>query len=334
MPNFATPSQYRPSLALLILAFMGFDLAACSPADEGQSSTNGPDAGTHQTGGRTGTGEGMGGAPSAGGTPPAGGAAGADSGVPDDTPERTGFVHFIDEYGRWPIFSARFVDSTTTVPNSRCTRSVVGDCRVTICRYGDGFEAPPPPPPPLHAGRISYEQSQQPGVIYIEPVDDGRYTNYVSTQDGRDPLAGYPDASMGTFWADGGDIPAFEQDVYFPLRALLEEPATDAGVAIISAAEDVNLRWLRGEPWTEIHFEASMPSDGERGVSVVCTFDGGSGQGLIPAEVIAELGPSSTLRLFAINRETLWAGDYFVTLRAGASVMNPERTAAIQFVIE
>jgi hypothetical protein len=99
----------------------------------------------------------------------------------------------------------------------------------------------------------------------------------------------------GTMTFHGGNgvhVPTFDVSATIPGLAVITSPVptTDGGAAIIDSSEDLSVTWL---PISigQIHFGLSGGTalPGGVAISVACTFEGGSGSGVVPHKLLASL---------------------------------------------
>jgi len=185
----------------------------------------------------------------------------------------------------------------------------------------------------VSAGTVSYESDER-GVVRLLEGENGWYDTAEDLREGgRESF--YLGGEEAVFRATGGEVPAFEQRVDFPILPLLEEPATVEGEVAVPNTQPLTLRWSRGVPGMLIAVLplGSVTVDGQS-VSVQCDFDGGDGQGTIPADVMGLLEPGSLVRIAGMARGAVQAGDYAVDLYAGAWALSPDRQYQVTLTIQ
>jgi hypothetical protein len=85
---------------------------------------------------------------------------------------------------------------------------------------------------------------------------------------------------------DGARIPTFDVAAVIPGLPVITSPvATDGGTVIIDASQDLTVTWVPisiGHIWFEIY--GGVPSGGDVELTVLCTFEGASGSGVVPQQ--------------------------------------------------
>jgi hypothetical protein len=239
-----------------------------------------------------------------------------------------GSVRFSDGvFASRALFGASFWD-TPASPNEHCTRVEEGGCSLTLCppSVESTVEVRP------HAGVISYESPSVPGVVSIAPNDTGRYFAGAA-EDTRSQAFLEPVPAI--FRATGGDVPAFEAPLDFPLRILLDEPVTERGRVTLPRSEDIVLRWSRGARGMIVNIQASgSRQDAEGRASLLCDFDASVGQGTLPSSLLGFMAAETRLDLYGFNTTTIQSGEYAIRLGAGDQVLTPEREDPIIIILE
>jgi hypothetical protein len=107
-----------------------------------------------------------------------------------------------------------------------------------------------------------------------------------------------PPVSLGTGGimtfrgGNGADVPRFDISATIPGLGVITSPAptADGGAPIIDTSQDLSVTWL---PISigQIQFSAQGGSwtPGGIAISVACTFDGGSGSGVVPRTILSSL---------------------------------------------
>jgi len=91
---------------------------------------------------------------------------------------------------------------------------------------------------------------------------------------------------------DGAAIPLFDVSATIPGIAVITSPAPSAagGAPSIDTSQDLSVTW---SPISigQVHFqlEGGSPTQGGVAVSVLCTFDGASGSGVVPQTLVSSL---------------------------------------------
>jgi hypothetical protein len=205
----------------------------------------------------------------------------------------------------------------TPVPDP-CQRQTFGACEVAECppmgalngEYATGA---------YQAGRITVENTQQPVIL----------------EAGASHATGAGELFRGgeqlTVRAEAGEVPAFEGTVLAPSALTFSEPAVTAGATpddsafVLSPTRDATFRWTGGVAGTTLYVFASHnnPDPNTRGPSAVCTFDAGTGTGVMPAAVLEQLARSaSDLSFFfeVAGRQQIEVGDVSIIIEAMAPV--------------
>jgi hypothetical protein len=288
-------------LHLLLLAAATF--AACSP-DSGDTQGGDPIDGT----GGTGVQEGGGGDASVTGGSSVGG---------EKSVDLTGLVGFLDlQVTRelWAIFSNRADDDA-------CTRTKYGSCTVLHCSNGERA-----PSTYSSAGTVSYE-SPGLGVIQAEPLESGQYDRPTATFDPS--FQGFLGGEEGVFRASGGDVPAFEQRLDFPILPLLDKPTGVDGKILVPRKKDLELQWSRGVDGMIISIRPEAV-----GTSFECRFEAAAGQGVVPASVLELVPAAGRLRIWAFATAQIDASSHRISLLSGSVVRTPDKAHLVQLTVE
>jgi hypothetical protein len=173
-------------------------------------------------------------------------------------------------------------NGSTSTSASNCTTEVVAGCKVNHCsKPGE-----PTPGTALDAGMITVT-SKSMGDHVAVPITSGfwRLIQSGDFADGED---------VQITGSGGADIPAFDIHVAVPPKL---EPTTIGACAIGGATCPLTdaspiVAWTGGAN-TSVQVSFAPVLDTPDKTSASCVFDGGSGKGRIPAEVLAKL-PAAT----------------------------------------
>lgn len=98
-------------------------------------------------------------------------------------------------------------------------------------------------------------------------------------------------AAMRFHGGDGVSAPVFDVTVTIPGLAVLTSPVTGGNAtASVNASQDLSVTWV---PISigQIDFEitGALPTGGDTVLSILCTFDGASGSGIVPQGLLSAL---------------------------------------------
>lgn len=301
----STPSRslrwmLRGCLTLLTLLL---PVAACSPDSGSEAQGSGASGSDPGSGGEpsTETGGGTSSPDEAGGNAGTGGTSGTDGW--NDMGE-VAFLELYDGVHLRARFGLRRTDD--------CKQKQEGACRITECTAGIL-------PPRFSAGTLSYE-SEERGVVRVVPQEGNIY---YSADDLRPGGANkfYLGGEEAYFKATGGDVPAFEQRLDYPILPLLDQPLSSEGVVTASRSQDLTLQWSRGVAGMVISawFEQTSESP-----TIICDFDAVAGQGTIPSSVLSLMPANTEILLLGLATGQVRAGDYDISLSSGARMRTPD----------
>jgi hypothetical protein len=113
------------------------------------------------------------------------------------------------------------------------------------------------------------------------------------------PTVGFPSSitlgTGGTMTFHGGNaagVPTFDVSATIPGLAVMTSPvpATDGGAAVIDTSQDLSVTWMPisiGQ--VNFRLNGGVWSVGGIAISVTCTFEGGSGSGVVPHMLLSSL---------------------------------------------
>jgi hypothetical protein len=142
---------------------------------------------------------------------------------------------------------------------------------------------------------------------------------------------GFLGGESGVFRATGGDVPAFERPVDFPILPLLEAPTGPEGKITVARGQALALTWSRGTADMIISVRPERPNDA--GDTFECLFDAALGQGSLPSEVVDLVAPGEKLSLWGLNRAEVEAGQFSITLLAGSAVRTPDKAHMVEITV-
>jgi hypothetical protein len=94
-----------------------------------------------------------------------------------------------------------------------------------------------------------------------------------------------------TFQGGGGtSVPAFRVSATIPGLPVLTSPATGGSAAFVDTSQDLPLTWVPisiGQVDFEIY--GGVPTAGDTVLTLLCTFDGASGSGVVPQQLLSAL---------------------------------------------
>ena len=101
---------------------------------------------------------------------------------------------------------------------------------------------------------------------------------------------------------DGASVPTFDVSAIIPGLPVIASPvATDGGAVLIDTSQDLSVTWVPisiGQIDFEIY--GGVPSGGNVELTVLCTFEGASGSGVVPQALLSALkAMSATIPLAA-----------------------------------
>ncbi len=178
-------------------------------------------------------------------------------------------------------------------PQATCAAPVnAGACQLTSCQVG-GIGSPAM------------------GYGNFGPISATVGTTTVSlTYDGFGyPTVAFPSSiALGTggimkfHGGDGASVPTFDVAAIIPGLPVITSPVvTDGGTVVIDTSQDLAATWVPipiGHIWFEIY--GGVPSGGDVELTVLCTFEGAPGAGLIPQALLSALkAMSATIPLYA-----------------------------------
>lgn len=268
---------------------------------------------------------GDGGAPGSGGndtaseggaaTDTGGSAAGTGGSGTEPTSGRKGTVMFFEQRAS-PVLFAAFSEGR----GRSCPPLRYGDCTVPdmTCSGSEPQTRPT-------AGTVSYE-SPGVGTIAGTPNENGIYST--SSFDG--PYPGFLGGEEGIFRGTGGEVPAFEQRLDYPLLALLDQPSGVDGMITVSKNQDLVLQWSRGGEGMVIWVR---PEDFS-GPALECLLDASTGQGVVPAAVLKVVPSGARLELYSLATTKIQAGEYEVSLYSGGAMRTPDKVHMVSLVVQ
>lgn len=294
--------------ALGLVGCSGDDNAGAEASDSGRSGGGGQTTGG---GGQSSGGGGTAGSSSQDASSPT-----PDAGSPTSFGQVVLYSPFSLDY---TSFGAEFTDPAHPRPDLGCTTTNYGMCHLTSCPYPQPMEAPRP-----HAGTITFMSPDIMGTGTITPDTNGSYPSAMST---GTHFAG--DESV-TFAAQGDAVPAFSENVTYPLLLLMSEPRmpTGMGPAMVPRTRDLDLTWTRGQAdmVLRIHSEKIV---GTTLRLFDCTVPSASGTFTVPRAALQAVGMSAELTVDTFHRHTFQAGGYTVEILIGGSVLTPDRMRAV-----
>jgi hypothetical protein len=171
--------------------------------------------------------------------------------------------------------------ATCTVP------TVSGACQLTSCTFG-GVGSPGPGfgnfgPMSASVGSttvpITYNGTGYPTVYFPSSV--------TLATGGTMTFRGGSWAGVPTF-----DVPSFEVSATIPGLGVITSPvpATEGGAATVDTSHDLTVTWAPisiGQ--IKLGFDGGSSSLGLPPISIACTFDGDSGSGVVPQELLSSL---------------------------------------------
>lgn len=197
------------------------------------------------------------------------------------------------------------------------------DCPVVIKKMGDcGFwQQPANCGPELRDG----------GTVTIQtPISTTTLTPNNPSIFASSPLF-QPDDVIVMKSTGGADVPAFSEEMNAPPWLLLKSPSFATTISVDKAA-GLPVTW----PATtgRVAVVLANNSDPMRGIS--CDFDGASGAGTVPPQLLAEYSdPSGLVSVYAIHRKDIQAGGWPVHLLAEILVMDAQgHPAVMEFTLQ
>jgi hypothetical protein len=320
------------SFALLLLAC---NSNSTPPATDGSAGTS-----------TLGTGGGGGGGSAGSSTPGAGGgggsgratdaAAATDSSSPSDGQDFGQIILYAPALSQTfgGYLSASFSKHMQPAASS-CTTTAHGACAVTVCPpigdAGAGAGTPPSTEPHPHAGAITVESSAVSYSETLQPDADGLYPTVSLLQ----PV--FRGGESVAIRAAGGDVPAFEETVTYPLLLLMTAPAVPQTSTFASAprTQDLTLAWTRGaaDLWVQVQGASRDPATGST-TSLYCSIPSESGSATIPSAALSSLATGTSVSFLTVKVAGLTAGSYAVNIVIGAEVLTPDKTKAVQIKLE
>lgn len=199
-----------------------------------------------------------------------------------------------------------------------CTLEVIGTCRVNTC-----VESTRPLMVP-QAGTITLSNGDMFNATLM-PNGDGGYSAHSESH------VLLPGDDNITINASGGDVPAFSSTFIQPLTLLITSPiASSTGDLAWSRNADLPLKWDRGVPKVQLLVEGGA----NLGVTVDCLFPSEAGEASIPAAVLKQLPPATTLFVYTFKVQSITAGKYAIDLKAFASAMDPDKKRGIRVTVQ
>ena len=198
--------------------------------------------------------------------------------------------------------------SAPQAASSACTRTMMGDCDVTVCSLDAGVVMPAPA---VSAGTVTVTGTK---AGTLTQVFDGGYANLTAMNklwDGGEMLS---------VSASGATVPAFSnQTLMAPGPIALTSPACAAGMCgALSRSAPLNVTWTSGSA-TGTRLTLSSARVGDRSARIQCNFSATSGT--VPAAAMAQLGASdagytNSMSIISVSTASFDAGAWGVELTA------------------
>ena len=191
------------------------------------------------------------------------------------------------------VMAEVFFNEPGVGPQATCTAPVnAGACQLTSCQVG-GIGSPAM------------------GYGNFGPISATVGTTTVPlTYDGFGyPTVAFPASiTLGTggimkfHGGDGASVPTFDVAAIIPGLPVITSPvATDDGTVSVDTSQDLSVTWVPisiGHISFEIY--GGVPSGGDVELTVLCTFEGASGSGVVPQALLSALkAMSATIPLYA-----------------------------------
>ncbi len=174
------------------------------------------------------------------------------------------------------------VVSFERTPSLPCTGFTVGSCAVSI--FGPQAADAGSGPTGFSAGPITVSGGASTLVSTpMSSIFGSLYPNYMSLQ------ALWSGGEAITVSAAGADVPAFSTTLMAPRAVAVTAPVwPDGGPMTLPRDQDLTVRWSGiSDGWVEIGLDGG--SSLSRAVSISCRFSPSSGQGVVPAALLAQL---------------------------------------------
>jgi hypothetical protein len=221
------------------------------------------------------------------------------------------------------LLQAAFHEASTG-SGSSCVHTTEGDCMYSQCDSSSAAVTSSP-----HAGTITVSSADAEFSATLEPDADGSYPP-LNASFTNGVFAGQETTQ---FSAAGATVPAFQHTMTYPLLLLLDAPATADGLLQVPRSQALSLSWSRGA--TNVEFSLmSVSTTGVDQGTLNCNVPSTQGALTVAASLLEQLSPGTELWLLTWAQETVQAGDYAVQLRLGGAVATPDRSAAVEIVLE
>ncbi|MBW2528799.1 MAG: hypothetical protein JRI23_31780, partial [Deltaproteobacteria bacterium] len=163
-----------------------------------------------------------------------------------------------------------------------CSDTTDGDCVITQCSAGAGGGGT--------GGSGAVTQWPDAGTLHVSGGE--RSVDMVPQADGS--YAADADLSLLftggqtiTIAADGGDVPAFSEQLTAPALITVTAPDFTGGAVTIPTSNPLTVTWTGGSS-DEVHLRLSG-NDGTNSASVLCTYTASAGTGTVSAAALGNL---------------------------------------------
>jgi hypothetical protein len=201
-----------------------------------------------------------------------------------------------------------------------CTRVAEGDCYVTQCDFDPSTPIYYP-----HAGTINVTSAEVGFTAQLTPAADGAYGEVAGAW-GQTRFLGQETLQ---FVASGGQVPAFQQTMTYPLLLELSSPAAPGGQLQVARAQGLTLSWNRGVEGVELRF-VTVLAGSPAGGTLDCEVPSVLGSVYIPPTLLQLVGPNALVKPISAAVQTIQVGDYLVDVVAAGEVVTLDHTAAIE----
>ncbi len=236
------------------------------------------------------------------------------------------FVSALTDYRTPSLQLYANITGGVEAPRPGCTQIAVGGCSGFVCAADAGVPEVTKRP---SAGRIDFEITAQRETLkgFIEPAPaTGIYAG--TTVTAAAALGGGESLLVRTA---GGDVPAFEGRVAFPLVLLMADESWFSSAAkTVPRTEDLVLQVQRGGPSTELSLALSGKS-----AQLSCILPTDTGEARIVKSVLGQLPPGAyQTQALTAQRSDATAGDFAVRVYAVGPVYNTAKTQAFAASIQ
>jgi hypothetical protein len=194
-----------------------------------------------------------------------------------------------------------------------CSHTSLGQCTLYNCLSARDVAGPDAGAIVVNSTDAAFSQT----LTFNASGSSGSYSTYMD--DNADFLGG----EHVTVTTTGGVVPAFTDQLDYPLLLLLTNPvpADVTSVITVPTNQDLALAWDRGTAGVSFLLE----SDTSLGTFIDCDVPSQMGAFILPASTLAMVPGGAKLNLYTVASHSIFAGNYNVSELVGGTVVWPDK---------